>query len=519
MKNKYIFFSLLIFYFFFQLSTLDYGTKVNDLDYIKNHHLDEKIINDFIEKKKIKKKSNTNFNTNWIYRYKLYSVNADEMNSIMGLSKIDLKNKNFDPQVYKYGGAFIYPLGFYFYTLSKLNILEEINASSILKNEKLIDKIYFYGRIFVLISFILSAYFLYKSSTILTNKANSLLLSSIYLFAPGSIIYSQVIKPHWYGLLWANLAILFGLKYLFKEQKKSYLLLLTIFLGLSVGSNLLFVPFYIFILFFLFFLDEKNNLSLKTFIYLILGSLLIFTITNPYIFLNFSNFFFEANNEYSWVLKGFNMNKVFLFFTNSYVLGFGIVLSLVTVFYSIIEFGKNKKHNRKIIFFCYALFLFGAALGSYALWHIQFRYIPYLLSISIIFLAYKFKNKKSNLLIFILLGTIIQSLPLKIAYNDENNPKYSTRLNSAEWINNEIIYKNKSLCRTDFSPYFFPPINFEKAIFRENCEYEVYVLRQPKEIKRYENVIKIFEPRFQFKEIPLVFSHINPLIIVKKNEL
>ena len=77
MKNKYIFFSLLIFYFFFQLSTLDYGTKVNDLDYIKNHHLDEKIINDFIEKKKLKKKYNTNFNTNWIYRYKLNSVNAD----------------------------------------------------------------------------------------------------------------------------------------------------------------------------------------------------------------------------------------------------------------------------------------------------------------------------------------------------------------------------------------------------------------------------------------------------------
>ena len=54
MENKYIIFFLLIFYFFFQLSTLDYGTKVNDLDYIKNHYLDEKIINNFIEKKKIK---------------------------------------------------------------------------------------------------------------------------------------------------------------------------------------------------------------------------------------------------------------------------------------------------------------------------------------------------------------------------------------------------------------------------------------------------------------------------------
>jgi len=42
----------------------------------------------------------------------------------------------------------------------------------------------------------------------------------------------------------------------------------------------------------------------------------------------------------------------------------------------------------------------------------------------------------------------------------------------------------------------------------------VHILRQPKEVKNYENIIKKFEPRFQFKEIPLVFSHINPLIIV-----
>ena len=514
MENKYIIFFLLIFYFFFQLSTLDYGTKVNDLDYIKNHYLDEKIINNFIEKKKIKRKSNVNFNSNWIYRYKLYSINADEMNSIMGLSKVDLKNKNFDPQVYKYGGAFIYPLGVYFFTLNKLNILEDISASSILKNEKLMDKIYFYGRLFVLISFILSCYFLYKSLIIFSNKSNSLILSLIYLFVPGSIIYSQVIKPHWYGLLWANLSILFALKYLFKGPKNSYLFLLTIFLGLAIGSNLLFVPFYIFILFLLFFLDQKNNLNFKSFFYVIIGSIFIFILTNPYILLNFSNFFFEANNEYSWVLKGFNANKLFLFFSNSYILGLGFFLSLVTIFYSIIEFKKNKKHNKKIIIFAYCLFLFGAALGSYELWHIQFRYIPYLLSISLIFLAYKLKNKRRTLLVFILLITIFQSLPLKIAYFDENNQKYSTRLNSAKWINDKIISKNKTLCKTDFSPYSFPPVNFKKAIFKDDCEYEVHILRQPKEVKNHKNIIKQFEPRFQFKEIPLVFSHINPLIIV-----
>ena len=30
-------------------------------------------------------------------------------------------------------------------------------------------------------------------------------------------------------------------------------------------------------------------------------------------------------------------------------------------------------------------------------------------------------------------------------------------------------------------------------------------------------IVKKFEPRYQFKEIPLVFSHINPLIVIIKN--
>ena len=159
MKNKYIIFFLLIFYFFFQLSTLDYGTKINDIDYIKNHYLDEKIIKDFIEKKKIKKKSNIDTDANWIYRYKLYSINADEVNSIMGLSKIDLKNKKFDPQVYKYGGAFIYPLGFYFYTLNYYYLCQLRFLRNYLKfNEKnylpinyllIIIKDFFFFRIYI----------------------------------------------------------------------------------------------------------------------------------------------------------------------------------------------------------------------------------------------------------------------------------------------------------------------------------------------------------------------------------
>ena len=55
MKKDYFILFILIFYFFFQLSTLDYGFKINDIKYFKNISLYEKDIKDFTEKKRNKK--------------------------------------------------------------------------------------------------------------------------------------------------------------------------------------------------------------------------------------------------------------------------------------------------------------------------------------------------------------------------------------------------------------------------------------------------------------------------------
>ena len=56
MKKDYFILFLLIFYLFFQFSTLDYGTKINDIKYFKDITLEQENIKDFTEKKKIKKK-------------------------------------------------------------------------------------------------------------------------------------------------------------------------------------------------------------------------------------------------------------------------------------------------------------------------------------------------------------------------------------------------------------------------------------------------------------------------------
>ena len=91
MKKRHSILFLLIFYFFFQLSSIDYGFKINDINYLKNISLSKLDIKAFTEKESINTKENIETDSkSWEYRYKLYSVNADEMMPIMALSKIDI---------------------------------------------------------------------------------------------------------------------------------------------------------------------------------------------------------------------------------------------------------------------------------------------------------------------------------------------------------------------------------------------------------------------------------------------
>ena len=93
-------------------------------------------------------------------RYKLYSIEADEIVSLMALSRISPANLDFDPEFYQYGGSWIYALGFWYYMLDFFDIYPIPNLQTLLSTPDLVDEMYIYGRLFVLISVCLSAFLL-----------------------------------------------------------------------------------------------------------------------------------------------------------------------------------------------------------------------------------------------------------------------------------------------------------------------------------------------------------------------
>jgi hypothetical protein len=147
--------------------------------------------------------------------------------------------------------------------------------------------------------------------------------------------------------------------------------------------------------------------------------------------------------------------------------------------------------------------------------------MPYALSCSLLFMALVPLRKKVIWLAAIFLLTVLQMLPLKIAYFDENTER-STRLSAADWINKHI-QKGENICvgTSTLAPFDAPPFDLPAyAINNQNCVYYIRVEREPNEATPLNGfkLLKQFRPRFTFQEFPLVYSHINPQISIYRRD-
>ena len=520
MKQKYFIFFLLIFYFFFQLSTIDYGTTINNL--YKNIESDDTLLitDEILNKEKIiKTNSKIEKDKKNFFRFKLYSIEADEMLSIVALSKIAV-SKKIDPHYYQYGGAFLYPLGVYYFILNELNLIKYNNFQELLKDSDKVDKIYSYGRLFVLLSFIASAYILYLTFNLITSQNLSLKLTILYLFVPSSIMFSQIIKPHWYSLIWINLIIYNLIKLKIKNSEfLKRIIYISIFMGLSIGSALYNIVFVIVTYIFIFFFLNKNYFKIINILISFFFLIFSFVITNPAILTNGTSVIIEYSNLINWFKGNLNPTKVLNFYKNSLITGFGIANIIFLIY--LIFLRKNYKYfNSLFLILIIPLILISIITGQQSNWHINFRYLSYFLPTLLIFISFFINDNKKLAVNVVIFLTIIQMFPLKLAYLDENNNKYSTRLKASAWIK-ENINSNDRICNEEKSlaPFNMPPINFNKFnIVNKKCNWLILTIRNTNDYKKIQekNIIMEFKPRLLLNFPRLVFSHINPVIVIIK---
>ncbi len=509
---------LMLAFLIIQLNTISYGTSVNNQAGVRSL-----ASNDPTEDQFIPPDMPLEFETSarWHQRFMLYSIEADEMLSIIALSRIRPSTLQFDPHYYQYGGAWLYPLGGWFAFLNAVDLISVAELNVMLENPDRMDSIYIWGRIFVLLSFFGSAILLYATLLRLTNPGVAAMILGIYLFCPASLIMSQTMKPHWYGLLWVNSALNVLVRAFQEDNLGNFRqIALAAFLALAVGSALTFSLFAVFVWLALAsytFYKKSGYLCL----FLIPGiSIAFYVLLNPYIFLNMGNAVQEFEAASSWFQPAIGASPVTGFIVNAGLPGFGIFAFITVCILSAWQIYRPINPIFRLAGFCIlvSIFIAGIMQANLSDWHVNFRYIPYFITGAAMLLTVLPVKICKHVVVVTFALTIGQSVPTMLAYTDENDPAHSTRLLAADWVTRHVP-PGTAVCLNTPTPAPFNTPPFFLKDYRINdpeCSLRIHVERLPDKQGTPEGwaLVTRFFPRLSSPVFPLVIGHINPQISV-----
>ena len=426
----------------------------------------------------------------------------------------------FDPGLYQYGGAYLYPLGVWYFALASLGVIHLAPFEQMLAHSQWMDGIWIFGRVFVLTSFAASAILLFLVLSELAPAGVALAGLAIYLFCPASIMFSQVIKPHWYALIWVNAALLLIVRAFTRNGLTlAAELTLAAFIGLAIGSATtfsLFAPLLWGALFVLVFRRAAHPLALLC-VPIVAG--IIFVLTNPYYLLNWQAFRNESMAAETWFHPALDPRAILAFVDNSMFAGFGIAFTLLLLAIALWHLIRGAAARRLIALAMLApIVVMGIATANQASWNTLFRYIPYELPAALVMLAAWPWPLRDRAIALCAALTIAQAAPLKLAYFDENSPSHSTRFAAAAWIDAHIPNSDAICAATKtLVPFDVPPFRFDQhPINSPDCRWEVHTERNPlaAKIDPGFHIAARFTPRLSPQFFPLVWENINPQITI-----
>lgn len=507
-----------------QIPNLNYGTTINNLPHIAG----AKIPTGAIDASRLNRRNLIAERSDiaeapdkWAMRFKIYSVMPDDIVPIMALARIKPADLRLDPGFYLYGGAFIYPLGAWYLGAKTLGAVEPGDIDQLIAAPDRMDAVFVGGRLFVLLAFVGSALVLWAALIRLTKPGVAALCLGLYLSAPATVFFSQQIKPHWYALLWANLAVLGSIGIFTGHRARTgTLLLIGIATGLAVGSATSFAPFSVAIWLTLVGAVKKGYAPLRSLFVVPVVAMLAFLAANPFVILNWSEFQAErATIARDWFAFNPAFSDLPNFLANSFFSGIGLALGLLVLGVVVLRIARPSGPGERAlaIGLVFVIALVALMTGPMKSWNVNLRYAPYFIPGALILLALTKIRWKGSILAVVLALTITQSAPIWLAFGDENNPERSTRLRAAKWIAGNIPANAAISVGTPTpGPYDVPPIDLMRyRLVRKAPEFLIltqptHPLTEPSE----GTLIKRFRARFSSDRWPLVYDFINPTISV-----
>jgi len=148
-----------------------------------------------------------------IRRFRLFTYQPDEMITLMALATMS-GNGRADPQMYQYGGLWIYPVGALLKSACKAGVIESGDMTRFLDHPEAIGGFYVITRLYTAAWGVVGAWAVYWIGRRLTGRRFAgVVVGLCYVFMPAVITTAHEAKPHLSGAALSLLAIAAAMQY------------------------------------------------------------------------------------------------------------------------------------------------------------------------------------------------------------------------------------------------------------------------------------------------------------------
>ncbi|MBI5145286.1 MAG: hypothetical protein HZA27_03765 [Candidatus Omnitrophica bacterium] len=379
----------------------------------------------------------------------------DEQNVFRMFYRFNPSKLDFNPHYFRYGGAWLYPVGFSLFIASKLGIFKLVkDIAYYMHQPQDILLISALGKGFGIFCFLISLLILYYICRRFYARRVFIFASFFTIFCPLIIVESVHLKPLLSAAMWYLLAVFCCFNILENDKIRINAIYAGICAGLAAGSLLstvaVLLPIFLSLTYnrIFPFKEIKSNLlktpfvDLKYFVWSVLLCIAIFFITNPYTIVSYKEFIRELiwnvkdyRSLYSFWDMSIHLGNIRILFDS---LGWPLgSIVLISIIWAIIN---NRQAKKRIILFSIFGYYFLTYSTCFAIGtlHALVPILPLLILLSTDFMDSLFNQKKIHkFIIFGLIGlvaiyTFLNSLFYAFIFTR------TPRLAAGEWINRNI---------------------------------------------------------------------------------
>ena len=389
------------------------------------------------------------------------SANADERKPYTALSAMNPATLDFNPRLFIYGGAFLYPLGGALYLSSALGLIS-VDRSTVatVADPDNIAAIYVVGRSMSMVAFLVTLALTHRLGKRLGGAPAGVFAMVLFSISHVALNQSVVTKPHVYAACFSLLSVLCALKYLDGSSRR-HLVLSSVFCGVAIGS---FLPCALILLVnaCLLFNAGDGHKSLKTLGVLFAGSFVVVILTNPYFVLDLDRFIHTVRihgSSEGWGYTAISLRKL-LAYAVDMMFSYGFLLSVLVPYGMVLASKTRVEPFRRLALSTFVVFLLaGTTLGNSRLT----VFLGPLLCLFAGYGAQRLISLRPGSPVMARVGLLVLALPAVYAaalfYGDTIRDDYWYE-DTREWVLQQPLREGTSAGVFHLSPRNLPPFPF-----------------------------------------------------------